>query len=151
MSPASNSGGRPPKEKNPWLRVPWWLYVLAAVVVIVVVSELTSPQPASEPGPSVTVTETETEVTTEPPATVTETETIEAPAAADDEDEPIAPDQETAEPEAPAESADTYVYYDNCDEARAAGDAPLFVGDPGYGSHLDRDGDGVACEPYAGP
>ncbi|MEN5074126.1 excalibur calcium-binding domain-containing protein [Isoptericola cucumis] len=22
----------------------------------------------------------------------------------------------------------------------------MFAGDPGYGSHLDRDGDGVGCE-----
>ncbi|MFF3942985.1 excalibur calcium-binding domain-containing protein [Streptomyces phaeofaciens] len=42
------------------------------------------------------------------------------------------------------------MYYDNCDEARAAGAAPVHAGDPGYGPHLDRDGDGVACEPYAG-
>jgi hypothetical protein len=38
------------------------------------------------------------------------------------------------------------VYYENCDAARAAGAAPIHAGDPGYGSHLDRDGDGVACE-----
>lgn len=38
------------------------------------------------------------------------------------------------------------VYYENCDAARAAGAAPVYAGDPGYGSHLDRDGDGVACE-----
>ncbi len=38
------------------------------------------------------------------------------------------------------------VYYKNCDAARAAGAAPLHVGDPGYRSGLDRDGDGVACE-----
>jgi hypothetical protein len=38
------------------------------------------------------------------------------------------------------------VYYANCDAARAAGVAPLHRGDPGYDSHLDRDGDGVACE-----
>ncbi len=38
------------------------------------------------------------------------------------------------------------VYYQNCDAARAAGAAPLHRGDPGYDSHLDRDGDGVACE-----
>ena len=38
------------------------------------------------------------------------------------------------------------VYYQNCDAARAAGAAPLHRGDPGYGSHLDRDGDGSACE-----
>ena len=29
---------------------------------------------------------------------------------------------------------------------RAAGAAPVSVGDPGYGRHLDRDGDGIGCE-----
>lgn len=38
------------------------------------------------------------------------------------------------------------VYYENCDAVRAAGAAPIHEGDAGYGSHLDRDGDGVACE-----
>jgi len=42
--------------------------------------------------------------------------------------------------------AETNVYYANCSEARAAGDAPLYRGDAGYRSALDRDGDGVACE-----
>ncbi|WP_330177048.1 excalibur calcium-binding domain-containing protein [Streptomyces sp. NBC_01498] len=37
-------------------------------------------------------------------------------------------------------------YYANCTAVRAAGAAPIRTGDPGYGSHLDRDGDGVACE-----
>ena len=37
-------------------------------------------------------------------------------------------------------------YYGNCAAARAAGAAPLHVGEPGYRSGLDRDGDGVACE-----
>lgn len=36
--------------------------------------------------------------------------------------------------------------YANCSAARAAGAAPVRRGDPGYGSHLDRDGDGVGCE-----
>lgn len=36
--------------------------------------------------------------------------------------------------------------YANCSEARAAGAAPLSRGEPGYGSHLDRDSDGIACE-----
>ena len=36
--------------------------------------------------------------------------------------------------------------YPNCAAARAAGAAPIRVGEPGYGRHLDRDGDGVACE-----
>lgn len=38
--------------------------------------------------------------------------------------------------------------YDSCADARAAGDAPLVGGDPGYGPHLDADRDGIACEPY---
>ena len=37
-------------------------------------------------------------------------------------------------------------YYANCSAARAAGAAPVRRGDPGYGGHLDRDGDGVGCE-----
>ena len=38
------------------------------------------------------------------------------------------------------------VYYANCAAARAAGAAPISRGEPGYGTHLDRDGDGKACE-----
>jgi hypothetical protein len=37
--------------------------------------------------------------------------------------------------------------FSNCAEARAAGAAPVRRGEPGYGPHLDRDGDGVGCEP----
>ena len=36
--------------------------------------------------------------------------------------------------------------FPNCSAARAAGAAPVRLGDPGYGRHLDRDGDGVGCE-----
>jgi len=42
------------------------------------------------------------------------------------------------------------VYYRYCSDVRAAGQAPLHAGEPGYAPHLDRDGDGVACEPYYG-
>jgi len=38
------------------------------------------------------------------------------------------------------------IYFRSCAEAKAAGAAPLRSGDPGYGRHLDRDGDGIACE-----
>ncbi|MUL83497.1 MULTISPECIES: excalibur calcium-binding domain-containing protein [unclassified Mycolicibacterium] len=37
-------------------------------------------------------------------------------------------------------------YYKNCAAARQAGAAPIHQGEPGYASHLDRDGDGIACE-----
>jgi endonuclease YncB( thermonuclease family) len=36
--------------------------------------------------------------------------------------------------------------YANCAEVRKAGAAPIYRGDPGYSTRLDRDGDGVACE-----
>lgn len=38
--------------------------------------------------------------------------------------------------------------YRNCAEARRAGAAPLRRGQPGYGAHMDGDGDGIACEPF---
>jgi Excalibur calcium-binding domain len=40
------------------------------------------------------------------------------------------------------------VHYSGCNEVRALGKAPLYRGDPGYGEHMDGDGDGIACEPY---
>lgn len=40
--------------------------------------------------------------------------------------------------------------YASCAAARAAGAAPLYRGDEGYGVHLDRDQDGVACEADGG-
>ena len=44
------------------------------------------------------------------------------------------------------QSSTDSAYYHNCTAARAAGAAPIRVGDPGYRAGLDRDGDGVACE-----
>ncbi|MGW8429230.1 excalibur calcium-binding domain-containing protein [Peribacillus simplex] len=38
------------------------------------------------------------------------------------------------------------VYYKNCDAVRSAGAAPVYKGTPGYGKHLDRDGDGIGCD-----
>lgn len=36
--------------------------------------------------------------------------------------------------------------FKNCTQARDLGGAPVYEGQPGYGPHLDRDGDGVGCE-----
>ncbi len=44
--------------------------------------------------------------------------------------------------EVPAPAA----YYQNCSAVRAAGAAPIRVGDPGFQSKFDGDGDGVGCE-----
>ena len=51
---------------------------------------------------------------------------------------PVAP----VAPAAPPAAA----YYANCAAARAAGAAPLYSGQAGYSTSLDRDRDGVACE-----
>ncbi|MER6097826.1 excalibur calcium-binding domain-containing protein [Streptomyces sp. NPDC001728] len=44
------------------------------------------------------------------------------------------------------EDAPEEVCHANCAAVRAAGAAPIHRGDSGYARHLDRDGDGVACE-----
>lgn len=60
---------------------------------------------------------------------------------------PVAP-VETYEPlpEIETEDEDSYVYYSSCKQAKAAGAAPLYLGEPGYRTGLDSDGDGKACE-----
>lgn len=50
-----------------------------------------------------------------------------------------------AAPVAPA-APPAAAYYANCAAARAAGAAPLYSGQAGYSTSLDRDRDGVACE-----
>ncbi|MDO3650970.1 excalibur calcium-binding domain-containing protein [Nocardia mangyaensis] len=81
------------------------------------------------PAPSTTIEVPPPPVVPRPPPT-----TVEASA-------PRVATVPTAEPP-PASTA----YYQNCAEARAAGAAPMYVGDPGYRSGLDRDNDGIACE-----
>lgn len=49
-----------------------------------------------------------------------------------------------------APRAERATAFRNCSAARAAGAAPLYRGQPGYGAHLDRDNDGIACEPFKG-
>lgn len=46
----------------------------------------------------------------------------------------------------PQPEQNTSVFYKNCTEAKKAGVTPIYRGQPGYASHLDRDGDGIACE-----
>lgn len=38
--------------------------------------------------------------------------------------------------------------WSGCNQARAAGTAPIYRGEPGYREEMDGDGDGEACEPY---
>lgn len=57
-----------------------------------------------------------------------------------------APAKPAPAPPAPPPAAPPSVYYANCAAVRAAGKAPLYAGQPGYSTKLDRDHDGVACE-----
>jgi hypothetical protein len=52
----------------------------------------------------------------------------------------------TPKPTPPPTPAPSEPYYANCDAARAAGAAPIYIGQPGYRPALDRDSDGIACE-----
>ncbi|MEU4801128.1 excalibur calcium-binding domain-containing protein [Actinosynnema sp. NPDC023587] len=56
------------------------------------------------------------------------------------------PRQTVAPPRPVAPAPPPSAYYANCTDAKAAGAAPLYAGQPGYRAGLDRDGDGVACE-----
>src|SRR5688500_16311763 len=61
---------------------------------------------------------------------------------------------QAAKPSAPPNSAvmqgsrapDAQVHYPACGAAGAVRATPIRQGEPGYGRHLDRDGDGIACE-----
>lgn len=72
------------------------------------------------------------------------------PTTEEPEPAPVEPTAEPAEePAAPApepEPTPAPVHFSSCKQAREAGAAPLYRGDPGYNPKLDRDNDGVACE-----
>ncbi|MFH9661158.1 excalibur calcium-binding domain-containing protein [Streptomyces sp. NPDC017248] len=140
----------PPAPRSPrWARKRYLLPALGltlfAGVGIGAAGEDTAPRTepaAAAPHPTVTVTATATATQTaapEPAPTVTRTHTVKVKVRVTH--------TVTAEPAADT-GTDTSagVYYANCTEARAAGVTPLHTGDPGYDGHLDRDGDGVACE-----
>ena len=78
---------------------------------------------------------------------VVATEEEPAPAPATTEPEP-APETEPAPKGEPGSSGSGGGSgpFENCAAAREAGAAPVYATDPGYGRHLDGDGDGVGCE-----
>ncbi|NGP07241.1 DUF1524 domain-containing protein [Rhodococcus sp. 14C212] len=60
---------------------------------------------------------------------------------------PVAPEPAPSVAPEPAPSVPApAAVFRNCAEARAAGAAPLYAGQPGYSEKMDGDGDGVACE-----
>jgi Excalibur calcium-binding domain len=39
-------------------------------------------------------------------------------------------------------------FWGGCNDARTAGTAPIYRGEPGYREDMDGDSDGIACEPH---
>jgi hypothetical protein len=98
---------------------------------------------------TVATTTTAAPTTTAPPTTAAPATTAPPPpptTAAPAPPPTQAPAPPPTQAPAPAPQPAAAPSYDNCDAARAAGAAPVRAGDPGYGRHLDRDGDGVGCE-----
>ncbi|MFF2778200.1 excalibur calcium-binding domain-containing protein [Streptomyces sp. NPDC058052] len=107
--------------------------------------EPTTEAPTTE-APTPTPEQTTGAPATEAPEPTTQAPTTRAPEPAPTTPKPVKP--KPAQTTRPAETAEPEpeVYYANCTAVRAAGADPIRAGDPGYGSHLDRDGDGIACE-----
>ncbi|OKK07665.1 hypothetical protein AMK26_00795 [Streptomyces sp. CB03234] len=101
-----------------------------------------TPKPAAaKPTPTITVTTTATATATPtaaPAPTVTVTKTVTVTATTT-----VTPDTYSGGND---DTGGGDVYYSNCADARAVGATPIRRGDPGYGSHLDRDNDGVGCD-----
>ncbi len=102
-----------------------------------------TPTPTSEPTATATAT---SEPTPTPTATATATATATPTPTPDPVATPTAAATPTAVPTPTATMSAPSAYYANCAAVRAAGEAPLYRGQPGYRSALDRDRDGVACE-----
>jgi hypothetical protein len=61
-------------------------------------------------------------------------------------DEPVGGNPPPEEPPGATPVGHENPAYENCDDARAHGAAPVYEGEPGYGPHLDSDHDGIGCE-----
>ena len=116
---------------------------------------MSTPTPVPSPTPTPTPTPSPTPTPTPTPSairTVAEQSSVATPSPANTGRQPFADTQSstsrasTAPTRAQTQDSGGSAYYKNCTEVRAAGKAPLYRGQPGYASHLDRDNDGVACE-----
>ncbi|MFF1921177.1 excalibur calcium-binding domain-containing protein [Streptomyces sp. NPDC058221] len=100
---------------------------------------------SADPLPAVTETVT---ATPKPVPAVTKTKTVRVTVAPDTggSDDSSSSGGSGTSGSSGSDGGNDSAYYANCSAVRAAGAAPIHAGEPGYGRHLDRDGDGVACE-----
>jgi hypothetical protein len=160
---------QPPRKKRKW---PW---VVAGIFVLLVIVGLVAPTEDKSTDTPKAVVEASTTAITSPPRTTTTTpptttttaapstrvvtsvvtSIVEVPANRSIPDTstatwaplPVVPQTSTPVyvPAAPEPDAGS-VYYANCTAVKAAGAAPIMVGEPGYRPALDRDDDGIACD-----
>jgi len=100
-----------------------------------------TPTPTQAPVPLVAPPAPEVQATVAPdvPPAVAEPAPVQpAPQQAPVQPAPVQP--------APVQPAPAAPYYPNCAAVRAAGAAPIHISQPGYGRHLDKDGDGWGCD-----
>lgn len=69
-----------------------------------------------------------------------------APPVVEAQPAPVAPVAPPVVEAPPVEAPPAAVYYQNCTAVRNAGAAPIHSSQPGYGRHLDKDGDGWGCD-----
>jgi hypothetical protein len=160
--PVNPYASPPPSGRPKWTRKRVLLPAGFLIFFIGVVAGTDTPETEkavrakSAPAPTATVTATATATAPAPTATATITASAEpAPTVTVTRTKTV---RVTVTPAEAGYGSDTgsgsdssgggggSAYYANCTAVRAAGAAPIRAGDPGYGRHLDRDGDGVACE-----
>jgi hypothetical protein len=152
---------QPPKKKRKW---PW---VIAGCVALLIIIGLVAPDSEQKEEPKAVVETSTIATTTAPTPTSTTmkaptsttvvtsvvTSIVEVPPTRDEPGTatqtpiPLVPQTSTPvyvppapEPDLPSAS------FSNCTEAKAAGVAPIYKGEPGYSTSLDRDRDGIACD-----
>jgi Excalibur calcium-binding domain len=99
-------------------------------------------KPADGLRAEVTTTTIAPTVTTPIPTTITAAPTTTVPVSAGS----VLPTPPATRAPSAGDNSVNQDFFANCDEARAAGAAPLRRGDPRYLRTLDSDRDGVACE-----
>jgi len=131
---------------------PLFAYLAAGGVLILFLfaAGANSPDPVTTPAPVSTTSPITSAVPPAPPMTVAPSTVPTTTAPPTTTKAPVRPTTKkkttTTKKTTPKKTTPRSVYYANCAAAEAAGAAPLYRGDPGYRSGLDRDGDGVACE-----
>ena len=146
---------QPTRPAPKWARKRYVLPVIGFAFFIGIGAGASDPQTtdtkaaAAKPGPTITVTATttaEAKAKAEAAPTVTATETVKVKVT---KTVTARPADGSGSDDSASDGISTgggSTYYANCTAARAAGAAPVRRGQPGYGSHLDRDGDGIGCD-----